>query len=63
MTIDIGPATLTNTIEALQNLKAYYEADACALARIDDPKARELAKARLVSADTAAALMDFYTSI
>ena len=37
---------LTATIEAMRDLKAYYENDACALARINCKQASGLAQAR-----------------
>ena len=54
---------LTATIEAMRNLKARYEADACALAWLDGPQARELAQVRVEEAAVAAGLYDFYGSL
>ncbi len=51
---------LTATIEAMRDLKARYEADACALARMDSPQARELAQERVEEAEVATGLYDFY---
>ena len=51
---------LTATIEAMRDLKAYYENDACALARINGKQASELAQARLESAEVATGLYGFY---
>ena len=48
---------LTATIEAMRDLKAYYENDACALARINGKQASELAQARLESAEVGMASM------
>lgn len=51
---------LSATIEAARDLMAYYEADACALAKLDSPQAKELAQERLESAGVATSLYDFY---
>lgn len=61
MNIDIDQELLTATIEAMRDLQAYYEADACALARMDSPHARKLAQERLESAGVASGLYSFYT--
>ena len=60
MKIEISQELLTATIEALRDLQAYYEADACALARVDSPQAGKLAQERLESAGVANELFDFY---
>ena len=54
---------LTATIEAMRDLKARYEADACALARLSGPQARELAQERVEEAAATAGLYDFYGSL
>jgi len=56
----IPAETLTATIEAMRDLKARYEADACALARMDSPQAQALAQERVEDAETATRLYDFY---
>lgn len=60
MEIEISQDLLSATIEAMRDLQAYYEADACALARIDSPQARELAQERLESAEAASGLFSFF---
>jgi hypothetical protein len=60
MNIEIDPTTLTATIEALRDLKAYYEADAAALARVNSSPANRLAEVRIEQADTVSELLDFY---
>ena len=54
---------LTATIAAMRDLKAYYENDACALARINGKQASELAQARLESAEVATGLYGFYGAL
>ena len=54
---------LTATIEAMRDLKAYYENDACALARINGKQASELAQARLESAEVATGLYGSYGAL
>lgn len=54
---------LSATIEAMRDLKAYYEGDACAVARVDSEQARELAQERLESAEVATGLYDFYGAL
>ena len=50
-------------VEAMRDLKAYYENDACALARINGKQASELAQARLESAEVATGLYGFYGAL
>lgn len=54
---------LTATIESMRELKARYEADACALAGLSGPHARELAQERVEEAEVAAGLYDFYGAL
>lgn len=54
---------LTAAIEGMRDLKAYYEADACALARMGGDRAEKLAQERLAAAETAGALYDFFGSL
>lgn len=54
---------LSATVEAMRDLKAYYEGDACAVTRVDSQQARELAQERLESAAVATGLYDFYGSL
>ena len=60
---DIPTDILIATIEAMRDLKAYYENDACALARINGKQASELAQARLESAEVATGLYGFYGAL
>lgn len=59
----IPPDILTATIEAMRDLKARYEADASALARIDSLQASKLAQERIEEAAVATALYDYYGSL
>lgn len=54
---------LSATIEAMRDLKAYYEGDTCAVSRVDSQQARELAQKRLESAEVATGLYDFYGAL
>jgi hypothetical protein len=60
MNIEIDQETLTATIEALRDLKAYYESEAAALARVNSSPANRLAETRIEQADTVSELLDFY---
>lgn len=60
---EIEPDMLSATIEAMRDLEAYYQADACALARLDSKEAKELAQSRLESANVATGLFDFYSDL
>ena len=61
--IEIEQEMLSAAIEAMRDLKAYYEADAAALARLDSPEGRELAQERLESAAAASGLYDYFGSL
>ena len=54
---EIAPDLLVSAVEIMRDAQAYYEADACALARLDTPEAREVAQSRLTSAKTAETLL------
>ena len=60
--IEIEQEMLSAAIEAMRDLKAYYEADAAALARLDSPEGRALAQERLESAAVASGLYDYFGS-
>lgn len=57
---EIDPDLLVSAVEIMRYAQTHYEADACALARLDTPEARELAQARLNSAKTAETLLYFF---
>lgn len=57
MKFEIDPDLLVSAVAILRDAQAHYEADACALARLDTPEARELAQERLQMAKTAETLM------
>ena len=59
----IPTEVLSATVEAMRDLKAYYESDACALAHLEGKEAQELAQERLESAGVAGGLYDFYGSL
>lgn len=63
MKIELSEEVLSATVEAMRDLWAYYEADACALARLDSQQARELAQERLESARVASGLFSFYARL
>ena len=54
---------LTATIEAMRDLKGYYESDACSLAKMPSKEAQELAQERLESAGAASGLYAFYLGL
>lgn len=54
---------LTATIEAMRDLQAYYESDACALAHLESQSAKELAQERIESAEVASGLFGFFLSL
>lgn len=60
VSIQIDPAILAATTEALRDLKTYYEADAAALARLNTTEAHNLAQERLEQAEVATGLYDFF---
>lgn len=60
---EIDSDMLSATIEAMRDLEAYYQADACALARMDSKEAKELAQERLESAGVATGLFNFYSDL
>ena len=57
---ELDPDLLASAVEIMRDAQAYYEADACALARLDSPEARELAQERLKSAKLAETLLYFF---
>lgn len=57
---EIEPELLCSAVEILRDAQNYYEADACALARLDSTEAKELAQARLKSAKVAESLFYFF---
>ena len=63
MHIEIDPSVVDDTVEAMRDLTAYYEADACALARLDNKEARELAQKRLKAAAKAEELLYFFGTL
>lgn len=63
LTIEIDIDMLSATVEATRDLRAYYEADAAALARLDSQEAKELAQERLGQAQVAAGLFSFYAGL
>lgn len=54
---------LTATIEAMRDLQARYEADACALAKLEGAQAGDLAQERLEDAEVATGLYNFYLGL
>lgn len=60
---EIEQELLDSAIEVMRDAMNHYEADACALARLDTPEARELAQERLASAKTAEALLYFFGTV
>lgn len=59
-TIEIDSTLLDDAVEVMRDAMSYYEADACALAHLDAPEARELARERLASAKKAEALLFYF---
>lgn len=62
MEFEIDPELLTSAQDVLRDAQAYYEADACALARLGTLEARELAQERLKTAKLAETLFYFFGS-
>ena len=60
LTIKIDQDLLQEAVEAMRDLKAYYEADAAALAKLDSIQARHLAQERLERAEAADRLYEFF---
>lgn len=58
--IEIDPGLLDSAVVILRDAQIYYEADACALLRLDSPEARDLAQARLQMAKKADELLFFF---
>ena len=63
MKFEIDIELLSDAVEAMRDLEAYYEADACALARLDSQEAKELAQERLESAGVAARLFEYFAKL
>ena len=63
LTFSIRAEMLSATVEAMRDLKGYYEADAAALARLDCLEARELAQERLESVAVASGLYEYFGSL
>lgn len=63
MKIELGEELLSATVEAMRDLQARYEAEACALARMDSRQARELAQERLESAKVASGLYTYFATL
>ncbi len=58
--IEIDPTLLDDAVELMRDERDRCRADACALAHLDSPEARELAQERLELAKKADELLHFF---
>jgi len=57
---EMDPTLLDDAVELMRDEGDHCRADACALARLDSPEARELAQERLTMAKKADVLLGFF---